>query len=58
MELRERVYFIIFVYYANIKAFHYIYFSFLYLLMFPFCLHATSVLFKLITVLFCIIKRF
>ena len=28
------------------------------LFMFPFCLHATSVLYKLITVFFCIIKNF
>ena len=34
--------------------FHY----FLFILMFPFCLHATSALYKPITIFFCIIKRF
>ena len=34
--------------------FHY----FLFILMFPFCLHATSALYKPITILFCIIMRF
>ena len=34
--------------------FHY----FLFILMFPFCLHATSPLYKPITIFFCVIKRF
>ena len=59
MGLRERMYFINFVYYINIKVFHFIYFSlFLFIYLFPFCLHATSALYKPITIFFCIIKRF
>ena len=34
--------------------FHY----FLFIFMFPFCLHVTSALYKPITIFFCIIKRF
>ena len=60
MGLRERMYFIIFVYYANIQVFHFflffIYFLFIY--MFPFCLYATSALYKPITIFFCIVKGF
>ena len=53
MGLSERMYFIIFVYYVNIKVFHFIYFSlFLFIYIFPFCLHAASALDKLITILF------
>ena len=53
MGLRERMYFINFVYYINIKVFHFIYFSlFLFIYLFPFCLHATSALYKPITILF------
>ena len=60
MGLRECMYFIIFVYYENIKVFYFIYFSllFIYLYMFPFCLHATSALYKLITIFLCIITSF
>ena len=53
------MYFILFVYYSYIKFF--ILFTFHYcvlIYMFPFCLHATSALYKLITIFFCIIKRF
>ena len=59
MGLHECIYFIIFVYHVNIKVFHFIYFSlFLFIYMFPFCLHATSALHKPITILFCIIMHF
>ena len=58
MELCERM-FLLFLFIMQIlKLFTLFIFHFFYLLMFPFCLHATSALFKLITVLFCIIKRF
>ena len=59
MGLRERMNFTSFVYYANIKVFYFIYFSlFLFIYIFPLCLHVTSALYKLITIFFCIIKRF
>ena len=56
MGLRKRMYFIIFVYYPNIKVFHFIYFSLLFILMFPFYLQATRALYKPITIFFCIFK--
>ena len=53
MWLREGMYFIPFVYYANNKVFHFIYFPLFFIyLYFPFCLHATSALYKLITIFF------
>ena len=59
MGLRERMYFISFVYYANIKVFTiFIFHYFLFIYIFPLCLHVTSALYKLITIFFCIIKRF
>ena len=66
MTLRERMSFICFVCYVNTKVFHFICFSFLlFIYMFPFCLHATSALYKPISILlfiiyfsFFIIKRF
>ena len=36
----------------------FIFYYFLFIYMFPFCLHATIVLYKLITIFFCIIKCF
>ena len=37
MGLRERMYFIRFAYYANIKVFHFIYLFFHFIYMLPFC---------------------
>ena len=64
MGLCERMYFIIFVYYPNIKVFHFIYFSlfficcFLMFPIFPFCLHATSALYKPIIFSFVLLNVF
>ena len=53
MGLRERMYFIIFVIIQTLKFFTlFIFHYFLFILMFPFCLHATSALYKPITILF------
>ena len=56
MGLRERMYFITFVYLQVLKFFSsFIFHYFLFIYMFPFCLHVTSALYKVITIFFCII---
>ena len=59
MGLRERMRLFIFVYYPNMKVFHFIYFSlFLFILLFPFCLHATNALYEPLTISFVLLNVF
>ena len=62
MGIRERIYLIIFVYYANIKVFHFIIFSLFFIYLdvsfLLACFLSTSALYNPITIFFCINKRF
>ena len=64
MGLRERMFFIIFVYLFFIQVFRSSYFSlfiifyFLFIYMFPFCFHGTSALYQPVTIFFYTIKCF
>ena len=59
MGLRERVYFIILFIIQTLKFFTiFIFHYFLFILLFPFCLHGASALYKPISIIFCITKGF